>query len=78
SLKYITPVVLGYMMFQLLSQNILKKFDTDTGNYEGYTDAFIMFGGWFVAGGALIIGILLMYTKWKEKETEIQETREAK
>ncbi|MFG6119571.1 MULTISPECIES: sodium-dependent transporter [Thalassobacillus] len=64
SLGIITPIVLGYMMFDLFKQNILKEFDTETGNYEGYTDAFITFGGWSVAAGALVIGILLSFKRW--------------
>lgn len=71
SLSVITPLMLGYMLFQLFRQNILKKFDTDTGNYEGYADAFILYGGWFVAAGALVIGIILATLKWKQpKDTD--------
>lgn len=65
SLAVITPIVMGYMMFGLFKQNLLKLFDNPTGNYEGYTDTFIFFGGWVVAAAALIIGILLSLTKWK-------------
>ncbi|SHG42072.1 sodium-dependent transporter [Ornithinibacillus halophilus] len=81
SLGGITPVVLGVMMYQLFTQNILKKFDNDTGNYEGYSDAFILWSGWAVAAGALIIGVLLMvFTKWKQPDTQDQEelSKEAK
>lgn len=72
SLTIITPLVLGFMLYQLFRQNILREFtgaDNTTGNYEGYTDAFILYGGWFVAGGALIIGIILATLKWKQKST---------
>ncbi|WP_077327834.1 sodium-dependent transporter [Virgibacillus siamensis] len=65
SLTFITPIVLGYTMFQLFRDNLLKLFETPTGNYGGYSDSFILYGGWFVAGGALIIGILLALAKWK-------------
>lgn len=65
SLGVITPIVLGYMMFELLRLNIMKGFDNDTGNYEGYSDAFIMWGGWAVAIGAIVIGIIFSIVKWK-------------
>jgi len=65
SLGVITPIVLGYMMFGLLKLNITKGFDTPTGNYEGYSDAFIMWGGWAVAIGALVIGIVISLIKWR-------------
>src|SRR5699024_3392983 len=51
SLGVITPVVLGYMLFQLFRDNLLRRFDTPTGNYEGYPDSFILYGGWSVAIG---------------------------
>lgn len=66
SLTIITPLMLGYMLFQLFKQNILKEFGSETGNYSGYSDAFILYGGWFVAAGALILGIILAVLKWKQ------------
>ncbi|WP_156288514.1 sodium-dependent transporter [Oceanobacillus salinisoli] len=79
SLGGITPIVLGYMMFDLFRLNLLKQFPTDTGNYEGYSDTFIAIAGWGVAAAALIIGILLMFTKWKNDVTEdYQKSEEAK
>ncbi|MFC2947166.1 sodium-dependent transporter [Virgibacillus sediminis] len=81
SLTVITPIVLGYMMFGLFTQNFLQRFDTETGNYGGYTDSFIMFTGWAVAAAALIIGIALSLTNWKaSSETGYQEneSREVK
>src|SRR5690625_1995475 len=70
SLGVITPVVLGYMLFELLRLNITKGFDTPTGNYEGYPDAFIMWGGWSVAIGAIVIGIIIALMKWKSSSAE--------
>ncbi|WP_067727227.1 sodium-dependent transporter [Oceanobacillus damuensis] len=81
SLSIVTPIVLGYMMFGLFKQNFLKEFDNPTGNYEGYSDTFIMFGGWAVAAAALLIGILISFAKWKTSEAvdeDIQKTGEAK
>ncbi len=76
SLLVITPVVLGYMMFELLRLNITKGFNTDTGNYEGYSDMFIMWGGWSLAIGALVIGIVLSLIKWKSNSATQEETED--
>lgn len=69
SLGVITPLVLGYMMFDLLRTNIFRLFDTDSGNYEGYSNAFINLG-WGIAIGALIVGIILALFKWKSNPEE--------
>ncbi|QKY69812.1 sodium-dependent transporter [Lentibacillus sp. CBA3610] len=81
SLMFITPVVLGYNMFQLLRQNLLQQFETDTGNYANYPDTFILYGGWFVAGGALLVGIIMTLIKWKgsnKTDSKTENTEEAK
>jgi len=70
SLGVITPLVLGYMMFDLLRENLTRSFDTDTGNYEGYSDAFVNWGGWSIVIGVIVIGILIGFTKWKTKPEE--------
>lgn len=66
SLRYITPVVLGYMFIDLLRVNVMRLHDSKTGNYEGYTNEFIMTAGWSVAVGALVFGILFMLLKWRK------------
>lgn len=74
SLGLITPIVMGYMMIGLFKQNL-------TENYEGYSDTFILFGGWTVAGLALLIGILMSMTKWKanvDENVDYLDEREAK
>ncbi|WP_068672811.1 sodium-dependent transporter [Oceanobacillus sp. Castelsardo] len=80
SLGVITPIVLGYMMFDLFRLNLLKLFPTDTGNYEGYPDMFISIVGWGVAAGALIIGILFTLSKWRNEEPseDLEQSEEAK
>jgi len=70
SLGLITPAVLGYMMYQLLTLNLTRGFDTENGNYEGYSDAFINWSGWAVAIGALVIGIIISLVKWKSNPEE--------
>lgn len=70
SLALITPIILGYMLVKLFTDNLLKKFPTDNGNYEGYPDMLILYGGWFVAAGALIIGLLLSLGKWRSFKKE--------
>jgi len=66
SLTLITPVVLGYMLYQLFRKNLLRLFETDTGNYENYPDLFILYSGWFVALGALVLALVLTTFKWKK------------
>ena len=53
-------------MFGLIRENVMKLHDTDNGNYEGYPDFFILYGGWGVALFALVMGILLTLPKWKQ------------
>ncbi len=73
-LKYITPLVLGYMMFGLLKINLLQEHTNAAGeiigNYEGYSNLFILYGGWFVAAGAIILGFIFTAVKWN-KNTDV-------
>ena len=69
-LSVVTPIVLGYMMFGLLRTNLMRLHDTDTGNYEGYSNSFILFGGWSVALFALVMGILMTLSKWQRNTIE--------
>lgn len=80
SLTFITPLVLGYMMYGLFKQNLLKEFATENGNYEGYADTFIIYSGWFVAGVVLVLGIILSLIKWRNHRptNEDGNAREAK
>ncbi|QPC47389.1 sodium-dependent transporter [Mangrovibacillus cuniculi] len=74
-LGVITPVVLGYMMVMLFKQNLLREFDTATGNYEGYSNLFILFGGWTVASLAIVGGFLFTLKKWNSN-TQTDEYKE--
>src|SRR5690606_23103278 len=73
-LRFVTPLVLGYMMIDLLRKNIMKL-HTDAegnviGNYEGYPDAFIMSSGWSVALFAIVMAIIFTLLKWNKKTTD--------
>ncbi len=68
SLSVLTPAVLGIMMFGLIKDNVLREFATDTGNYEGYSDAFILYVGWGSAFLALVGGIIIGLMKWKNSK----------
>ncbi|WP_088006524.1 sodium-dependent transporter [Indiicoccus explosivorum] len=72
-LSVVTPIVLGYMMFGLFTENLLQQFDTETGNYEGYTNSFIFWSGWLVAIGALVLGIIFSLGKWHRDHAEFTE-----
>ncbi|WP_404404599.1 sodium-dependent transporter [Jeotgalibacillus malaysiensis] len=63
-LGIVTPIVLGYMLFGLITQNILQQFDNDTGNYEGYTNEFALIMFLASAGAAFVIGIIISFIKW--------------
>lgn len=75
-LGVITPIVLGVMMFQLFTKNLLGKFETETGNYAGYSDSFIFYSGWLVAIFAIVVGFLMTAKSWhtsslEEKKREV-------
>ncbi|MHC0038985.1 sodium-dependent transporter [Pseudoneobacillus sp. C159] len=59
-LAVVTPLVLGYMLIQNIITNIKD-------NYEGYPTEFIIYSGWLVAAGAIIIGLLFTIFKWDKK-----------
>lgn len=73
-LKFVTPLVLGYMMFGLLKLNLLKEHTNAAGevigNYEGYSNSFILYAGWFVAAGVIILGFIFTAMKWN-KNTDV-------
>ena len=74
-LGVITPIVLGWMMFGLFKMNLLREFETETGNYGGYSDAFILYSGWFVAGFAILAGVAFSFKRWHAK-TEAESYKE--
>ncbi|MBM7648556.1 NSS family neurotransmitter:Na+ symporter [Bacillus ectoiniformans] len=60
----ITPIILGYMMFQNILTNIKD-------NYEGYPTSFLLYSGWAVAIGAIVIGFVFMSLKWRKSPHEM-------
>lgn len=59
SLRFITPIVLGTMIFFLIKDNIAE-------NYEGYPTSFLWTIGWPVAIGAFIMSIVFTMFKWRQ------------
>lgn len=66
-LAIITPVVLGYMMFDNLRQNLI-------GDYEDYPREFLFSYGWTVALGAMFFGVLLTLKPWKGQDLNYNAT----
>lgn len=56
-LGVITPIVLGYMMVQNIITNIKE-------NYGGYPTGFLLYTGWGVAIGAIVLGFVFAAIKW--------------
>lgn len=75
-LTTITPIVLGFQMVRLFQQNLGKTFDTDTGNYSGYSDMFIFYGGWLVAIAVVIVAIIFSLMKWRSNQNDTFESTE--
>lgn len=68
SLGFITPIVLGYMMVQNIITNIKD-------NYEGYPTSFLLYSGWGVAVGAIVLGFVFMTFKWKKDTLTLPEQK---
>ncbi|ANX13440.1 transporter [Fictibacillus arsenicus] len=66
-LGVITPILLGYMMFDNIKQNIAE-------NYGGYPTGLVVTYGLAVAIGVIVLGFLLSLVKWKTNA--VQEKRE--
>ncbi|MBW1599960.1 sodium-dependent transporter [Streptomyces sp. JJ38] len=60
-LGLITPIVLGAMLVDSLAQEIDE-------NYAGYPTSFLLWAGWGVAAGALVIAVLLSLIPWRGGE----------
>lgn len=60
ALGVITPVILGWMMWDSLSTELAE-------NYEGYPTALLLTAGWGVAVGAIVLGVLLALIPWRRQ-----------
>ena len=57
SLRFITPLVLGYMMIQNLRTDM-------TSDYSSYPREFLFNFGWTVAIGTIVFGVFMTMKKW--------------
>ncbi|GAB3713942.1 sodium-dependent transporter [Nocardiopsis oceani] len=57
----ITPVLLGFMMWDSLRTELME-------NYEGYPTSFLLVAGWGLAIGAIVIGIVIACFPWKRAD----------
>lgn len=69
SLSIITPIVLGYMMFDNIKTNISE-------NYGGYETWFVSAYGWIVAIAVILIGVLFSFVKWNKAKLELKDNKE--
>lgn len=63
TLGVITPVVLGWMMWDSLRTELAD-------NYEGYPTTFLLIAGWGVALAALLFGLVMARIPWRAAERE--------
>ncbi|WP_147535123.1 sodium-dependent transporter [Bacillus marasmi] len=68
-LSVITPIILGYMMFDNLKTNIAE-------NYGGFETWFVTAYGWAVAVGVILLGIIFSLIKWKKSNLDMNESEE--
>jgi neurotransmitter:Na+ symporter, NSS family len=57
-LKFVTPIVLAYMMFDNIRQNITSPYGDGS-----YSASFLFTYGWLVAAAALVVGVIFMLIK---------------
>ncbi|MCQ6276675.1 sodium-dependent transporter [Bacillus sp. V3B] len=68
-LSVITPIVLGYMMFDNIRTNIAE-------NYGAYETWFVTAYGWVVAIGVIILGVIFSFVKWNRSDLELKDSKE--
>ncbi|MBB6177557.1 NSS family neurotransmitter:Na+ symporter [Anoxybacillus tengchongensis] len=59
SLSVVTPIVLGYMMFDSIKTNLKE-------NYGGYDTLFVVKYGWTIAALVIVLGFVLSVKRWKD------------
>lgn len=70
-LSVITPLVLGYMMYDNLRQNLLS-------DYEGYPREFIFQYGWSVVIAVILAAALFSMKKWSQDQLSVSSATEKK
>ena len=63
-LGVVTPLVLGWMMYDSLRQEFAE-------NYEGYTTGFLLLAGWGVAIAAIVFGLVMSLFRWRAVDSEL-------
>ncbi|MBX6768433.1 MAG: sodium-dependent transporter, partial [Actinomadura rubrobrunea] len=61
-LGVVTPLMLGWMMWDSLRDEFAE-------NYEGYPTWFLNAAGWGVAGGVLVVGVVMALLLWRRAAT---------
>nr|WP_263323664.1 sodium-dependent transporter [Neobacillus sp. Marseille-Q6967] len=69
-ISVVTPLVLGYMMFDNIRQNLKE-------NYEGYPTELILYAGVLVVAASVIGGILLSKKSWKSNVNNFEKREDA-
>lgn len=65
----ITPLVLGWMMWDSLRHEIEQR-------YADYPLGFLLVAGWGVAVGAIVLGVLLSLVPWRDRPQDPAHTAE--
>lgn len=68
-LGLITPVVLGYMMFDNFRTNLKE-------NYEGYATWFLSVYGWGIVAAVIVVGIIFSFIRGKNANIPPVESKE--
>ncbi|WP_071393142.1 sodium-dependent transporter [Bacillus tuaregi] len=63
-LSVVTPVVLGYMMYDNIKTNLVE-------NYGGYATSFVTTYGWLVAVAVIVLGFVFSFVKWNKTEIHV-------
>lgn len=64
TLGVITPLVLGWMMWDSLRAEFAA-------NYEDYPTSFLLSAGWGVAGGVIVVAVLISLIPWRRDGADL-------
>lgn len=62
-LQVLTPLMLAWMMVDSLRAEFQA-------NYAGYSTGFLLWAGWGVAGGALVVAVVISLLPWKRGDAQ--------